>query len=326
MALQRNLLIFGFLLFPFAAGAQVAAGDLPQSTIWYLHANLEQMRDSSSGRELYKWLDGEIFMEIHDEVGIDINKETDAITAFSDRDQGTVIVVKGNISKDMQQKLLAIAVLEAKLDTLEYKDQTYYHVYGHRRSAAEEDDEESAEDEADAADDMFEDLEDSAYFSFATPSKLIITASEKRMEAMLDNHGKIIGSSDHKGALFILTADRTFVQAGLRTDRLKDSDDDWESNIIRNTEQAALLVSGHDDLIAVEAQLVSSNPKIAESIGGIVNGLISLQAFNSDLDPKIRSLIQNTRVEVNDNVLSVNTVVDPGLVLTVLNNDRSMAE
>ena len=316
MALLRNIQILLILFFPVAAGAQVAAGDLPQGTVWYLHANLEQMRNSAAGRELYKWLDGEIFMEIHDEIGIDIDKETDSITAFSDRDQGTVIVVEGNISEDTQQKLLAVAVLEAKLSTLEYQGKTYYHVHDQRRSHNEGDDEQ----DIDQANELFDDLEDGAFFSFETRNRLIITSSEKRMEAMLDNGGKIAGGSDHNGALFILTADRTFLQAGLRTDELGDDDGDWESNIIRNTEQAALLVSGHDDLIAVEAQLVSSDPKMAQSIGGIVNGLISLQAFNTDLDPQLRSLIENTRVEVKDNVLSVNTIIDPGLVLTVLSD------
>jgi hypothetical protein len=57
---------------------------------------------------------------------------------------------------------------------------------------------------------------------------------------------------------------------------------------------------------------------MAQAIGGIINGLISLQAFNSDLDPEIQELIRNTRVEVVDNTLSINTVIDPDTVLTVL--------
>ena len=60
---------------------------------------------------------------------------------------------------------------------------------------------------------------------------------------------------------------------------------------------------------------------MAQSIGGIVNGLISLQAFNTDLDPELLSLIQNTKVEVNENVLTINTVIDPDLVVSVLADD-----
>ena len=317
MKTLRNTLVLLAIFFPLLAGAAVSASALPDSTIWYLHANLQQMRNSTSGRELYKWLDGEIFMEIQKEVGIDVNKEMDAITAFQDRDQGIVIVVEGDISKDTQDKLHAIAVLKAKLDTIEFKDKTYYHVYDHRPS---EDEDETNGDEGDDGDELLAALEENAYFSFDAKNKLIVTSSDKQMEAMLDNGGKIIGSGSHNGALFVLTADRAFVQAGVRTDQLADDDGDWESNIIRNTEQAAVLISDHEDLIAVDAQLVTGDAKIAESIGGIVNGLISLQAFNSDLDPRILSLIQNTRVEVVDNVLSVNTVIDPGLVLSMLSD------
>ncbi|MGI9204643.1 MAG: hypothetical protein ACR2Q3_11560, partial [Woeseiaceae bacterium] len=88
----------------------------------------------------------------------------------------------------------------------------------------------------------------------------------------------------------------------------------------RNTEQAALLVSDASGMIAVEAQLVSTDPKMAQAIGGIINGLIGLQAFNSELGPEIQGLIRNTRVEVNDKMLSINTVIDPDLVVSVLDH------
>jgi hypothetical protein len=59
---------------------------------------------------------------------------------------------------------------------------------------------------------------------------------------------------------------------------------------------------------------------MAESMGGIINGLISLQAFNSDLDPEILSLIQNTKVDVKDSTLSISTVVDPALIVAILDD------
>ena len=81
-----------------------------------------------------------------------------------------------------------------------------------------------------------------------------------------------------------------------------------------------MLLADKDGMIAIEAQLVSTDPKMAEAIGGIVNGLISLQALNSDLDPEIQDLIRNTRVEVQDNTLSINTVIDPEVVAAVLDD------
>jgi hypothetical protein len=97
--------------------AEVSASDLPDSARWYLHVDLKQMRETSSGREIFNWLDGEVFMEIRDDIGVDIGKETDRLTAFSGVDRGTVIVLEGDISKESQSKLLAAATEDARLDT-----------------------------------------------------------------------------------------------------------------------------------------------------------------------------------------------------------------
>ena len=300
------LLLFGF---PLRSGAAVSAEDLPGDTIWYMHADLEQLRAAESGHGISEWIDAEILVEIHEDIGVDLNAEVDSVTAYSDASNGTVILIEGPITEKTQEKLLALAVLEGDIDSREYDGKAYYF--------AGDDEESSGRDH-----DPFEDLEDSAYFTFAIDNKAIIASSENQLKAMLDNGGRIVGSQSHDGALFVLTADMSFVQAGLRTNGLTDEDDDgdWESNILRNTEQAALLIADRSGQIAVEAQLRSKDPKMAQSIGGIIRGLISLQAFNSDLDPKLLSLIENTKVEVNENVLTINTVIDPDLVALVLDD------
>ncbi|MCI0518524.1 MAG: hypothetical protein L0Y45_11915 [Woeseiaceae bacterium] len=300
-------------MLPATVFGAVRPGDLPDGTRWYLHADLKQMRESASGRELYAWMDDEIFMEIHDEIGIDINKEADRLTAFSGSDNGTVIVLEGNISKESQDKVLAIAAVESTLDTQSHKGKTYYHVRNYQDSRS--DGERSHDQEI-----AFDGLDDEAFFSFAVRNKMIVASSDAGMRALLDNGGKIAGSAAHSGSLFVLTADKTFMQAGLKTDELTDEDDGWQSNIIRNTEHVALMVSESQEYIAIEAQLVSTDPRLTESIGGIVNGLISLQAFNSELDPDIRTLIQNTKIEVAEKVLTIRTVVDPKHIVRQLDN------
>lgn len=309
----RKCLIFVAFMLPVTVFGAVHPGDLPEGTRWYLHADLKQMRESASGRELYAWMDDEIFMEIHDEIGIDINKEADRLTAFSGSDNGTVIVLEGNISKESQDKLLAIAAVESTLDTQSHKGKTYYHVRNYQDSRS--DGERSHDQEV-----AFDGLEDEAFFSFAVRNKMIVASSDAGMRALLDSGGRIAGSAAHSGSLFVLTADKTFMQAGLKTDELTDDDDGWQSNIIRNTEHVALMVSESQDYIAIEAQLVSTDPRLTESIGGIVNGLISLQAFNSELDPDIRTLIQNTKIEVAEKVLTIRTVVDPKHIVRQLDN------
>jgi len=297
-----------FILPLTAVAAEITMGGLPDNTVWYLHADLEQMRNSKSGSRIYEWFQGEVVIEVNDELGIDLDKEVNSITAFSDSINGTVMIVEGPISKTTQEKMLALAKEESTVDTRSYKGMEYYYIGDgpERRSHDGE---------------PFDDLEDASYSSFAVKGKAIVAASEEQMKALLDNGGKIAGSGSHDGALFVISADKSFVQAGMRTDAMSDDgDDDWQSNIVRNTKQAALLVSDSSGMVAVEAKLVSTDPKMAQAIGGIVNGLIALQAFNSELGPEIQSLIQNTKVEVNDAILSINTVIDPDLIVSVLDD------
>ena len=305
------LRLFFFLLlfsFPLHTSGAVTAGDLPGDTIWYMHADLEAMRTTESGSKIYAWFEDEVVEDISEETGIDLTAEVNSLTAFSDATNGTVVVIDGAITRESQERLLAIATMQAggDIDLLEYKGMTYYHIG-------------DEEDEGDWGNEPFEDLEDSAWFSFALDNKAILTSTERQLQALLDSGGGIAGTGSHDGALFVLSADHGFVQAGMQADHMaSEDDDDWESNILRNTKQAAVLIADKDGMIAIEAQLVSAGPRMAQAIGGIINGLISLQAFNSDLDPEIQELIRNTRVEVVDNTLSINTVIDPDTVLTVL--------
>ena len=121
-------LFFFLLLFwvSLTAHSGVTADNFPGTTIWYAHVDLEQMRSSPSGKELYQWLNGEVFIEIHEEIGIDIGTETDRITAFADADRGAVIIVEGPVSKESRDKVLAIVALEAKLNSLSSGAKSYY--------------------------------------------------------------------------------------------------------------------------------------------------------------------------------------------------------
>jgi len=302
---MKNLLLLCVvpLLSP-AAVAAVSSSDFPAGTVWYLHADLERMRASDTGREMYDWLNGEVFIDINEEIGIDLNREVDRITAFSHDAMGTVIVVEGPVSEQTRDKLLALVALESKYDVRDFDGKTYYFA--------------SDEEVRAGKDSPLRDLDESAFFSFAVPNKLLVASSEGEMHELLRNKGRIAGSESHNGALFVLTADKEFVQAGMRTENFIDDDDDWDSNILRNTEEVAVLVADRGGLMAVEARLKSRDARMAQSIGSIANGLISLQLFNSELDPELRNLIQSTKVEVLDSVLTISTAFKPAALVKFL--------
>jgi hypothetical protein len=299
---------YALLLMAFAlpAAAEVTPASLPDEAVWYLHADLQELRDAQSGRHLYQWLEREVFDDILEDTGIDLSKEASRVTAFADASLGTVIVVDGAITETTRDKLLALASTDSKLDTLKHGGKTYYHAEREKgRSGTNR---------------SFDDLEKDAYFSFAVKNKLIVASDPGQMKALLESGGRIAGSQSRPGMLFVLTADKSFVQAGARTAAFADDDQGWDSNILRNTELVALLVSDRNGLISVEAQLVSHEPTMAQSLGGIINGLISLQALNPDLDPDILALMRSTKIDVKDKVLSINAVINPEMIVKMLDD------
>jgi hypothetical protein len=298
-------------LLPLAVSAQVTSGDLPDDTVWYVHADLGAMRSGEAGGSVYAWFEDEVAEDIRDDVGIDISAEIDSVTAFADGNKGTIVIVEGPLTKDTQDKLLALAAAQGPVDPREHDGKTFY-FFG---------DEDDIDDNGDQP---LEDFEGAVFVSFAVPGKALLTGTEEQMRGLLDKGGEVAGTGSHGGALLVLSATKALVQAGMQPEGMLDSDDaggnDWESNIVRNTKEAALLLADESGRLAVEAQLVSHDPKMAEALGGIVNGLIALQAFNSELGPDIQSLIRNTKIEVLENVLSISTVIDPDLLVSILDN------
>jgi len=290
------------LALPAAARADIESGDLPRGTLWYLHADLAAMRDSDGGSKLYAWFEDEVGSEVAEETGIDIRREVDRVTAFAASGTGTTVVIEGPLTKETRDKLLAMAAVELDIDPREHDGRTYY-LFG---------DEDDLEDDPDAP---LDDLEDASFVSFAVDGKVIITGREEQMQELLETGGRITGAGAHDGALLVLSAQQALVQAGIKADEFGDA---WESNIVRSTEQAALMVADASGRLAIEAELVSTDPKMTESIAGIVSGLIGLQAFNDELDPALKAVLRSTRVEVDGRFLKISTVVDPEAVMSAL--------
>lgn len=288
------------------AGADVATGSLPSDTVWYVHADLEGMRNHASGRGLYRLLEREVIVDVTDELQIDLTRQLERVTAFSAVGPGMVIVLEGRVTPATRDKVLALAALEANYEVRKHDGREYY--FAGTSSAL------PARAEAPG------DFDEATYFSFALPEKVLITSMEEQMQELLERGGRVAGGGHHAGALFVLSADRSFVQAGLRAEHFGGNEDDWNSNILRNTEQAALLLADRDGLLAIDARLQSRDARMAQSLGSVVNGLIGLQMFNEDLGPDLRELIRNTRVEVADSVLNISTVLHPDMLADLLSD------
>ena len=146
-----------------------------------------------------------------------------------------------------------------------------------------------------------------------------MTSSEDTMHALLDSNGAPKISSSEKGALFVLSADRNLMQAGMLADEF-DYDEDWNSNIFKNAKQVALLVADAGDKLAFRARLVTTEPEMASSLASIARGLISLQVFSDDLDNDLKNVLSSTTVDVQGNALEIQVDLDPDVVIANLDN------
>ncbi len=304
MRSTKLVLICLLFLFPLAAFGGIDADDLPGTSTWYFHADFKEMRSSDGGKSLWIWLDDEVLDDIRDDAGIDLATEADRITAYSTTEFGAVFVLEGNISQETKDKTLVAAATADKFETLKYKGKTYYYIEGN----------------GDSGNIQIEGVDKQFYFSFAVKNKLIAANNKEQLHALLDDGGKIVGSKSHDGALFVLTAERSLIQAGMDTGSFDDGDDEggFKSNILRNTKHAALMIADVAGKIAIEAQLITDQPEMAESLASIVRGLIAMAAFSGDLDPEINEFLQSTKVDVTENQLKVSVTLTPEAIVSAL--------
>jgi len=294
------------LLLAIPALAYAELGQIPTSATWYFHADFDAMRNGEASRGVYDWLDTEVFEEIRGEIGIDFDTEVQRMTAFSGADVGPVIMIDGKFSQETRDKVVAIAAADGELQTFKSSGKTYYLFDG------EGDDTDVGNIDID-----IESLEKEAYVSVALKDKILVTNTKDQMETLLANNGKIDARKKENNALFVLRAERSLIQAGVNADEM-DKDHDWDSNILRNTKQVAVLMADLGDRLGVKAQLVANEADMANSLASVVRGLISLQAFNDDIEPEFAAVLQSTKVDVAGSTLKIYLELDPDTVVSAL--------
>jgi hypothetical protein len=302
MRMLRYLLIFLLPSLPFAALAELQNGDMPAAR-WYAHVDFVQMRSGEAGKQLYAWLEKEVFADLQEEIGFDVDKEADTITALSMPNGGIAVVVDGKFTQKTRDRIVAIGAAASDFNALEYSDTTYYFI-------GDDDDPGDSNHDNDSFD-------DGAYISVALDTKLIITSTKEQMHELINSKGRLQVDSAASGALIVLSATQALVQAGMSADSIGE-DLGWDSNLLSNTRQVALLISDEGDKLSITAQLLASEEQVARSLASIVRGLISLQVFNDDLDSEFAELLQSTRVDVDGTTLTVKLAVNADSIIDII--------
>ena len=297
-----------------AAPIMSAAGpkDIPGSADWYLHVDLKQMKSEEAGKPVFEWLRDEAFNDVKDDAGIDIEREVDSLTAFSVTGEGPVVVVAGNFSTETKDKIMAIIAAEGDISPLKASGRKYYRLG--------DDDGNINYSEGDV-NITIDSLEDGGWISMDVKDKILITGNEEQMKALLANKGRVPGPGKNKGAILVLTAEKALLQAGLNTAKLDDDGgDDLDSKILRNTEQVAFLLAVVKNKLAIEAELITTEPEMAESLASVARGLISLVSFDDSMDAEAVAVLQSTKIEAKGNSLNLSLAVDPDLVVRTIGN------
>ena len=311
MRIFKILCLAVMLALPMVAVADT--NDVPGSADWYLHVDLKQMKSEKAGKPIYEWLNGEVFNEVRDDAGIDLDQEIDSLTAFAVADQGPIIAIEGRFSTETKDKIMALIAAEGDISPLKASGRTYYRVgdgdgdgkFGNGNVSIQMDS-----------------FDDGGWISLDIKNKILVTGNEAQMKSLLANKGRVPGpGKGNRGALLVLTAEKALLQAGMNTDAIgDDGDDDLDSKILRNTEQVAFLLAVVKDKLAIEAELITSEPEMAESLASVARGLISLLAFDDSMDAEAVAVLQGTKIQAKGNSLNLSLAVDPSLVVRTIGN------
>lgn len=283
---------FALLLLPAFAAADLTIDGVSGIARWYFHADFVEMRNTESGKLLYEWLDDEVFAELEEETGLDIGKDLDSLVAQSDNGEEVVVVLSGNIRQEYQDQIMALAATQ-NLDLAPRNSggKRYYYVEG------EQNGDESP-------------FDDGAYFTFALKDRVVLTSSEDEMQKLLANGTRLVVRRANTMVMF--NAENAAVGSST------DAPAEWDSNIMKNTEEASVTIADDAGKFRLQAELITTAAEMAESLASVVRGLISLQAFNDDIEPEIAEILKTTKVDVRDRTLAISLSVDAKTVVNEL--------
>ena len=302
----RKFLIVAMMaiIMPLYAFAGVTSGDFPANAQWYFHADLTQLQKSEAGKIIYAFLEDEAFAEVKEDTGFDIGQSIDSVTAYANVEEGVVMVIDGRLTQEDRDKLMAIIALQSEgsetgFAPKSYKGTNYYRISEHDEKAGKN-----------KGNGSLDTLDDEAFFCFDVSGKILLTSSAARMEQLIADKGRIKAGKQDKGTLFVMTADRSLIQAGMQPGEFGE-EMDFDSNLVQNAKQVAMLVADKGGKLSIEAMLIATDPAMAESLGGIARGLIGLAVLDDSMEPEVAKIIRSTKVDVKDATLSVTLSFEP---------------
>lgn len=309
--LSRLALVVSAVMLASSAAAEITPEDLPQDVQWYAHADFREMQASVTGKYILDFLEKEVFSKLRDETGIDVRKDLEAATIFGGRGaHDGAVVLFGKLSEKNRTKVQAVMELYGDYERELSKG---VEVFALTKRNAE------AEAVNDDNDEMF--LESrTTFIAFGKREQILITQNRGQLDAFVEAGGRVVRAKkpEQAGSLLILQAERGLVKAGMNAGAGVADKEDWSSNVLRHMQQAALVLADQSGNAAVELQLITNKPELAESIRNILQGLISIKALDQDEDPKVLALLNSVKLDLVGSTIRASMVMDPGMLRKIL--------
>ncbi|MEO1483473.1 MAG: hypothetical protein AAFU77_15305 [Myxococcota bacterium] len=283
-----------------------AARDLDEfaKSTWYLQIDFERMRKSEAGSGLYTWVATEVFKEIREETGVELDGKLKGITAWSDEDKPPLIVMTGSFSSQMKDAVLGMTKVGYEKAT--HRSMTYYRLDTKKMKAEGGDIDISINGSSEIL------------MSFAVRNRVIVTFDESDMKGLLETGGEIPERATTKSGLIVLSADEQLLSASAKAEGLQRGDDEWQSNILNNTRQVAFAIAEAGKDLLILAELEAKEPELAESIANIVRGLVGLSYFNEDMGPAMTKILRSLKVKVDGGRLRMSVTLNPATIVSAL--------
>jgi hypothetical protein len=302
-----SVLLIAGLTCAMAQAASLNSSDLPTDSNWYVHVNLELLRNSNVGRQFVLETLDEALDEIQSELNIDIRNEIEGITVFGgqlpvkgDRMSDGAVILHGPINEDTRAALMPeLERKGAKVSTSYVNGLAFYTIEN-------EDDGLRYEDAAGQMREAHWDNSEVIYFSFGN-TQTLITSNLEMMQTFLSANGYLGGFERvDADALLVLQADRALLQGGANTS--VEINEDWDSSVLKNVDAVAVVVAEDNDGVQIDAQLTANSAEVAMSVRNIVEGLVALKAL-SDSDGAMGDVLRNVRFQNEGSVLHVSVPV-----------------
>ena len=298
-----STVLIAVMVVTLAQARSITNAGLPAISNWYIHVNMDLIRNSEVGRKLALETLIEALDDIEDELHIDIGDEIEAITLLGGELPSSgrhvsdgAVILHGAISTETRGALLSVLQKSGASVTISAENGLdVYRVVNFEANL-------SNKGENGQHPGLTQGDPEALYYLFGDTQSLI-TQNRIPMQTFLDANG-YLGGLEGIGtdALLVLQADRALMQGGANT--TAEVATDWDFPILKNLNAVAIVIAADYDGLQISAQLQADSAEAALLVKDIVEGMVALKSL-SDSNGGMGDILRNVQFENEGAVLHV---------------------